>query len=118
SARTATYFRLMGSPRWSGVAFGCSHPHDNPERVEMHTIDRQAEQLRIAGIAEVPPPDLAWLDADVKRFSLPERFALLVAGGSRHRPAKRWPYYPGLARVLDGLGLVSVVIGTAGESEL
>lgn len=122
SSRTAWYFRVMGSPapEWSGVAPGASHPHDNPGRVEMHTVDRQAEQLRLAGIASVPPPDVPWLDADVSRLGLPDRFALLVPGGSAHRPAKRWPIdrYAALAEALRGLGLTSVVAGTREESGL
>lgn len=122
SARTAWYFRLMGSPRpeWSGVAPGASHPHDNPGRIEMHTADRQAEQLRLAGIQAVPPPDLAWLDADIARLGLPERFVLLVPGGSAHRPAKRWPigHYAAFARRLIDLGLAPVIAGTRDESGL
>lgn len=122
SARTAWYFRLMGSPRpeWSGVASGASHPHDNPGRIEMHTADRQAEQLRLAGIQAVPPPDLAWLDADIARLGLPERFVLLVPGGSAHRPAKRWPigHYAALARRLIDLGVASAIAGTRDESGL
>lgn len=122
SSRTAWYFRLLGSPKpeWSGVAPGCSHPHSNPERVGMHTMDRQAEQLRIAGIAEVPPPDLAWLDTDVSRLGLPVRFSLLVPGGSQHRPAKRWPVrnYGALAQRLDSDGYPAVVIGGADETGL
>ena len=118
STRTSIYFFLMGMPRWSGVAPFCSHPHDNPERVAMHTVDRQAEQLRMAGIAQVPPPDLDWLDADVSRFALPERYAVLVPGGSQHRPGKRWPYYAALAQGLAGRGIAPVVIGTAAETDL
>ena len=122
SARTAWYFRLMGSPppEWSGVAPGASHRHDNPGRVEMHTAERQAEQLRLAGIPDVPPPGLAWLDADVARLGLPQRFALLVPGGSAHRPAKRWPVarYAVLAGALTDLGLVPVVAGTREETAL
>lgn len=122
SSRTAWYFRLMGSPapEWSGVAPGASHPHDNPGRIEMHTVDRQAEQLRRAGIASVPAPEVSWLDADVSRLGLPDRFALLVPGGSAHRPAKRWPIarYAALAEALRGLGLTPVVAGTREESGL
>ncbi len=118
SSRTAWYFRLIGAPRWSGVAVGCSHPHDNPKRIEMHTVDRQAEQLHVAGIVEVPPPDLAWFDADIGSFGLPERFVLLVPGGSRHRPAKRWPYYPALAQAFTGRGVIPVIIGAGEEAAL
>jgi len=49
SGRTGWYFRLMGPgprPEWSGIVRGCSHPHRNPARVRMHTLDRQADQLR------------------------------------------------------------------------
>ena len=93
SDRSGWYFRLMGRPRpeWSGIARGCSHRHDNPDRVRMHTVDRQAEQLAIAGIPHVPHPDLSWAEADVSRFGLLRPYALLAPGGSAHRQAKRWP---------------------------
>lgn len=118
STRTSAYFFLIGMPRWSGVAPFCSHPHENPNRVEMHTVDRQAEQLRMAGIPQVPAPDLDWLDADVSPFALPERFAILVPGGSRHRPGKRWPYYAALAQELAGRGIAAAIMGTAAEADL
>ncbi len=52
SDRSSFYFHLMGPgarPEWSGIARGASHPHANPARDLMHTLDRQAEQLRCAG---------------------------------------------------------------------
>ena len=52
SGRSAWYFWLMrsfGRPQWSGVAPGASHPHANRNRNTMHTIERQAEQLAMAG---------------------------------------------------------------------
>src|SRR5207248_9518604 len=42
--RTALYYRLMRSrrrPEWSGTAPGASHPHRNPARNRLHTLDRQ-----------------------------------------------------------------------------
>ena len=55
SERSSRYFHLVhtGTP-WSGIASGASHPHANPDRNLMHTIDRQADQLRMAGISETP----------------------------------------------------------------
>ena len=93
SDRSGWYFRLLGRPHpeWSGIVPGCSHPHANPERDFMHTVDRQAEQLAMAGIPAVPPPDLAWLDAALPAAGLTEPFVLMVPGGAAHRPAKRWP---------------------------
>ena len=118
SDRSGWYFRLMGRPRWSGIAPGCSHPDSNPEREHIHTIERQAIQLGLAGIAEVPPPDLSWLTADLARFKLPARYALLVPGGAAHRPAKRWPVeqYIALARALAAQGIAPVLIGTQADA--
>jgi ADP-heptose:LPS heptosyltransferase len=119
SDRTHTYFRFFGryKPEWSGIAKGCSHPHRNPDRNALHTLERQAEQLRDAGIAETPAPDLDWLDGDVTEFDLPTRFALLVPGGAPHRPDKRWPaaHYGAVATTLVSRGLVPVLIGTSAE---
>ncbi|WP_259781725.1 glycosyltransferase family 9 protein [Aestuariispira ectoiniformans] len=120
SDRTSMYYHLMWphKPNWSGIAKGCSHPHTNPDRNRMHTIERQAEQLAMAGIPDVPPPDVSWMNADLGRFNLPDRYALLIPGGAPHRPDKRWPAekYGELARRLhDGHGLTPVVLGTQAE---
>jgi ADP-heptose:LPS heptosyltransferase len=86
----------------------------------MHTLDRQAEQLGMAGIAVTPPPDASWLTADIGRFGLRPPFALLAPGGSADRPAKRWPVerYAALARGLAARGITPVVLGTAPERPL
>lgn len=123
SDRSGFYFRLFGpgpKPGWSGVAPGCSHPHANPRRDFMHSLDRQAEQLRMAGVGDVPAPALALASADIRRFDLPESFVLLVPGGAAHRPAKRWPVeqYAALARHFVARGVTPVVIGGANEAEL
>lgn len=117
SGRSSGYYHLFGRPRpeWSGIARGASHPHRNPKRDAMHTVERQREQLGDAGIVEVPPPDIGWLDGDLARFTLPARFALLVPGGAAHRPRKRWPpsAYAGLAGMLEARGIASVLIDAA-----
>ena len=117
STRSHMYFRLFGAdrPEWSGVAPGCSHPHANPQRDLMHTVEREAEQLAMAGIKATPPPDLAWLNSDISGFGLPSRYALLVPGGSAHRPDKRWPGYGAAAAALADRGLCPVLIGAAAE---
>ena len=123
SDRSSHYHFLMGPgprPEWSGIARGATHPHDNPARDFMHTLERQAEQLARAGIAPVPPPDLRWVEADVSRFNLPARFALLVPGGAEHRPAKRWPVanYAALAKEFAARGIAPVILGGPGERAL
>lgn len=122
SGRSNAYFRLFRRPRpeWSGIARGCSHPHLNPERDHMHTVERQAEQLRVAGIRNVPPADLSWVEADTGRFGLAPRFALLVPGGAPHRPGKRWPAerFAALARWLMSRGQQPVLIGAEPERDV
>ena len=120
SDRSSLYFHLLWPelPEWSGIAAGASHPHANPDRDRMHTIDRQRDQLAMAGIPSVPPPDLSWAVTDIKRFGLPERFVLLAPGGSKHRPEKRWPAgrYLRLAAFLADLGLTPVLVGGPDEA--
>jgi len=123
SGRTALYFRFLfprPRPEWSGVANGCSHPDRNPERQQLHSIERQQAQLAQAGIGSVPAPSLDWVQVDVGAFGLPRDYALLVPGGAAHRPEKRWPVerYAALGRALAAHGLTPVVVGGAGEAEL
>jgi ADP-heptose:LPS heptosyltransferase len=119
SDRSGLYFHLLwpSRPQWSGIASGSSHPHANPDRNSMHTIDRQAEQLRMAGIERVPAPDLSWATGDVQRFNLPKKFLLLVPGGAPHRPAKRWPAgrFAQIANLAARRGVTPVVLGGPAE---
>jgi ADP-heptose:LPS heptosyltransferase len=118
SDRSSLYFRLFpraARPEWSGIAAGCSHPHANPARDAMHSLDRQAEQLAMAGINAVPPPSLDWLAAEIALPPAP--YALLVPGGAPHRPAKRWPHYAALAKALAERGTLPVLVGAEAERE-
>jgi ADP-heptose:LPS heptosyltransferase len=119
SRRSSTYFRLAGRPPWSGIAAGCSAPHANPARDAMHTLERQAEQLAIAGVAPVARPDLAWLGA-APAPQVGQPFALLAPGAAPHRPDKRWPvaHFAALAVRLRARGLTPVVVGTRAEAPL
>jgi ADP-heptose:LPS heptosyltransferase len=123
SDRTGFYFRLFWPgpyPEWVGIARGCSHPHANPHRDFMHNSDSRAEQLRMAGIAHCPPPDLSWAEGDALPPGLGSRYALLAPGGAPHRPAKRWPAerYAALAVDLAARGIQPVLIGAASEEAL
>jgi ADP-heptose:LPS heptosyltransferase len=115
SDRSGWYFRLLlpDPPEWSGIV-------GNPARDLMHTLDRQAEQLNDAGIAEIPAPDVSWAAADISRFGLESPYVLLVPGGSAHRLEKRWPAarYAALAEALARAGLKAVLVGGPAEREL
>ncbi len=122
SGRSSSYFHLMRPrpPEWSGIAKGCSHPHKNPSRDFIHTLERQCGQLADAGITGVAPPDLAFANADIARFGLSPRFVLLVPGGSAHRPEKRWPVenFGALASRLAQSGFQPVILGAGAEIDL
>ena len=122
SSRSSSYLKLFGSPKpeWSGVAKGCSHPHANKERGRLHTLERQAEQLKGAGIQAIPPVDFSWAASDISTFPLAKEFALLVPGGSAHRPEKRWPAarYADLANELAAKSVQPVLLGGSAEADV
>jgi ADP-heptose:LPS heptosyltransferase len=118
SSRSSRYRWLVGlGVEWSGIARGASHPHANPDRDALHTIERQREQLEMAGLTTFPSPALDWLDADISAFGLPARFALVIPGASPLRPLKRWPA-GGFAEVAAQAGLAVAVIGGPGEKDI
>lgn len=123
SGRSSRYFRLFARahrPEWSGIAKGCSHPDSAPDRNRTHDLIRQANQLRQAGIADIPPADLSWCTGDIGRFSLPASIALLVPGSSPTRPAKRWPIgnYATVAAEFVRRGITPVIVGAQSERDL
>ena len=116
SDRSALYFHLMGpgpKPWWSGVVAGASHRQHDARANDRHTIERQRDQLALAGIDDVPLVDLADMAGDIDAFDLPKRFALLAPGSSPGSDDKRWPEsaYADVARRLIAGEVTPVVIG-------
>jgi ADP-heptose:LPS heptosyltransferase len=138
SGRTTNYFHALKPkpPLWSGVAPGCSHPHANPNREQMHTLDRLAEQLEMAGVPRqeilvngaAPLPDLSWIRRalnDPPRlqpefFGIKGPYVLMIPGASPHRPEKRWPAenYAQLAQRAAARKVTPVVIGAMAERDV
>lgn len=136
SNRTNWYFQALRpfAPQWSGIAAGCSLPQRGKARLTMHTLERQADQLRAAGIwpdaptepGSAPPPDLSWIlrkhkDArPVAGAAAPRPYVLFVPGGSAHRLEKRWPVeaFAQLGSLLKARGLDIVIIGGPQESAM
>ncbi|MAP95556.1 MAG: transposase [Ponticaulis sp.] len=138
SGRTGNYFQALrpNPPLWSGAAPGAAFQHDTEHRSQMHSIERLAEQLTIAGIgptegysyADMPRADFSWIEPALRNaprltpafFSLKGPFALLIPGSSAHRTAKRWPEecYVELAKWLVRQGVTPVVIGGKSESPI
>lgn len=136
STQSNRIFQILrpNPPPWSGIAFGCALPHRNPHRNSMHTLERQADQLKWAGIwpdaptepDTAPPPDLSWImktagpERPVPGANRPRPYVIFVPGGSAHRLDKRWPVekYAELARILYGRGFDIVIVGGPQETEL
>ena len=118
--RTAILYRIIAFGRaveWSGVVRGGSHyVRDDPDD-RRHIVERLAEQLAVAGIPDLVPPDLVWLTGDIGQFALPPSYALMVPGGAPHRPEKRASAecFAGLGRHLVGQGIAPVLLGTESE---
>jgi len=136
SSRSKGYraFFFPRFPEWSGISPGASHRQVGPERDRMHNLDRQADQLRIAGIGpayapgEAPPPDLSWAieaaraghGTTAERFGITAPYALLVPGVSAGGAVKLWPTaaFAALARRLADRGFNIVVAGGPSEAAL
>jgi ADP-heptose:LPS heptosyltransferase len=122
SHRSGIYAALLrpGMPQWSGVARRCSHPHANRDRDRQHTLDKQEEQLLMAGIYPTPPPALPPFERDLPSPLARRNFVLLAPGASPRHPAKRWPaeHFAEVARALAAAGDLPVVVGTAAEAPL
>lgn len=120
-SRTIRYFQLLWPrpPLWSGNAPGAAFAYTGEARDRLHIQDSQREQLRIAGVTDVGPPDVSWLKGDGARFSLKAPYALLAPGGAPHRPAKRWPAakFGEVARDLLSKDITPVVLGHGAEEE-
>src|SRR5690606_38623079 len=96
---------------------GASHRYEPPRDQILHICEREARQLALAGVPRPGLPDLSFLTADLGALDLPPRFALLVPGGSAHRPGKRWPagHYAALARHLIEQAIVPLLLGAEAE---
>lgn len=126
SRRSTSYYRLLKNsngrkPNFCGIARGCSHFHDQDPTV--HTTERHRDQLSVAGIEYTPKPDMSWLaeGADISKFDLAEKYMIIIAGGSAHRPEKRWSASGFIAlgnHMIESDGLQPVLIGTNAEKDL
>ncbi|MBT6138267.1 MAG: glycosyltransferase family 9 protein [Rhodospirillaceae bacterium] len=122
SDRTSSYRKLFCPgpwPEWSGIVPGDPLYHHYKRPTLTHTIDRQREQLRIAGINDVARSDVSFMDGDITRFALSVPFVLLIPGSSAKMKIKRWPAekYADLANRLAAKGLTPVVLGGAEEAD-
>lgn len=132
SSRTNNYFQGLRPwpPKWSGPIAGASHAYLDPNRNDLHPMQRLAGQLVAAGIPVSGPlePDLSWLrqimrDAPRLRpdyFGIHGRYVLLLPRGSNADPGRCWPEdkYIDLAKRIARNGVTPVVLGGTDERNL
>lgn len=116
-------------PKWSGIASGCSHPHIDRGRENLHPLDRLAEQLWLCGIGPKdgypigasPLPNLDYLIPEDKKdgyspkaFGIEYDYALLIPEGAQFDSKNAWPTanYIELCHLLSESGLRPIVCGT------
>lgn len=119
STRSTWYQWLLARP-WpniSNVSRWSNHGYTDPARHKKHAFENLRLQLAIAGIAPIAQPDVSWLTGQAHDWGISAPYALLVPGGSAHRPEKRWPaeHYATLAAALAERGITPVLIGSDAE---
>lgn len=128
--RSAMYFRMMGiqKPEWSGDVGWCSHPFPNPYKTDKnmrfdtlpHLYDRYRLQLGMLGMNYFPEPNLNALAADVSRYALPERYALIAPAGLHASPQRRWAqgHFEDVCNWLQAQGIYPVLVGSGADKYL
>lgn len=128
SSRTNNYFQGLRPwpPKWSGPISGASHAFLDPERANMHPLDRLSAQLAGAGLGDEPlMPELGWLRATMRDaprlqpdyFGIRGPYVLLLPRGSDAESNRRWPEekYIDLAKRMANNGVTPVVLGASEE---
>ena len=75
----------------NGIGKHSKTKHLNASRDEMHTVERQKDQLSFSKIKFLRKPNLSWLYKKSNRFDTFGKYALVVPGGSGKRLNKRIP---------------------------
>ena len=121
SKRTNLYFSILSLFKnfyWNGIAKNCSHPHLGLNRKKLHTIERQKEQLRAAGISKICKPNWNYFKSKISESTIDKPYAILVPGGSSHRKNKRWDFknFIEIIKFLEKKNILSVLVGGNDET--
>ncbi len=121
SQRSSLYhkFFLGKDVEWSGIAFKCSHPDNNPKRNKIHTIERHKYQLKEIGITNIKLSNFSWVK-DKKKIKIKKQFVLFSTGASLHRIKKKWSEmnYVTLAKIFLKKGITPVILGNYEDTEI
>lgn len=123
SKRTKQYRQLTDlwfnpKPDWCTKHVGAKYAYADPVQYDLHIYDRHANMLAVAGIKNIPKPNIDWMESDIKSLKLPEKYFIFVPGCSPTQPHKRWQpeNYGEVAKWLVRKGITPVIIGTKDEA--
>lgn len=122
SDRSCGYFRLLWPhrPEWVGTCHGATYRYEKPRDGVHHIVERERQQIALAGVEAGRYPDLSMITDDVEAEGLGDAPFLLVPGSSLKKPEKRWPaeHYARLAEGLLERGFTPVLTGGPEERDL
>ena len=121
--RTNFYYSILSlfnNFYWNGIAKNCSHPHLSADRKLLHTIERQKEQLKVAGITKTFKPEWRYFKSKSSKIYIEKPYAILVPGGSKHRKNKRWDFenFIEIIKFLEKKKIISVLVGGVDEKDI
>ena len=93
SKRSSRYLKIFKNLDCdtNGIGKYSKTKHLNAERNNMHTIERQKDQLSFSKVKFFSRPNLSWFYNTSNRFNIIGKYALVVPGGSGKRLNKRIP---------------------------
>ena len=93
SKRSSYYLKIFKNfdCNTNGIGKYSKTEHSNADRDNMHTIERQKDQLSFSKVKFLNSPNLSWFYNKNNRFNIFGKYALLVPGGSGKRLNKRIP---------------------------
>lgn len=117
--RTGLYYYLAPSVtrhNWLGYRL----PNGTSPGLYKKGNDVPEGMLRIDDTRNYKLTSFEWLQSDVSRFDLPERYGLIIPGCAPQHPQKKWPAssYAVLAGEMLAQGVTPVLIGGPAEKEL
>lgn len=125
SKRTKKYMWITDhffnpKPVWCTKHAGAAFAYTDPDQYNQHIYDRHANMLKVAGIQDVPKPNIDWMTSDITPLALPKKYFVFVPGCSPTQPHKRWPAenYGAIGQWLVAKGITPVIIGTQDEQDI
>ena len=93
SKRSSCYLKIFKNFNCdtNGIGRYSKTKHLNANRDNMHTIERQKDQLNFSNVKFFNSPNLSWFYNKSNRFNIFGKYALVVPGGSGKRLNKRIP---------------------------